>query len=97
MCTHSWTCGDKCCSLRRLRSAEKSHERSRTLRKYQLDWPTGPIVWTDTSQAQRGVQMRRSSDELRPRNGNVPAVAIVARISGCANQKELSLEDGTGA
>ena len=36
---------------------------------------------------------RRSEEELTPRNGNTLVVAIVARISGCQNQKELSLED----
>jgi site-specific DNA recombinase len=30
---------------------------------------------------------------LAPRNGHTLRVAIVARISGCANQKEISLED----
>lgn len=32
-------------------------------------------------------------NELVPRNGHILIVLIVARISGCANQKELSLED----
>ena len=36
---------------------------------------------------------RRSSEELVPRNGHTLMVGIVARISGCANQKEFSLED----
>jgi len=31
--------------------------------------------------------------EILPRNGHVLIVGIVARISGCQNQKELSLED----
>ncbi|MEI7686386.1 MAG: recombinase family protein [Planctomycetota bacterium] len=30
-----------------------------------------------------------------PRNGHTPVVGIVCRISGCANQKEVSLEDQT--
>jgi hypothetical protein len=30
---------------------------------------------------------------ILPRNGHTLIVAIVARISGCANQKELSLDD----
>lgn len=30
---------------------------------------------------------------LKPRNGHTLVVGIVARISGCANQKELSLDD----
>jgi len=30
---------------------------------------------------------------LLPRNGHTLVVGIVARISGCANQKELSIED----
>lgn len=34
-----------------------------------------------------------SGPPLRPRNGHTLVVGIVARISGCANQKELSLED----
>jgi len=34
-----------------------------------------------------------SQPQLRPRNGIILVVGIVARISGCANQKELSLED----
>src|SRR6476659_6890698 len=33
------------------------------------------------------------SDALLPRNGHTLVVGIVARISGCANQKELSIED----
>lgn len=37
--------------------------------------------------------MRRTQQDLVPRNGDTPVVGIVARISGCANQKELSLED----
>ncbi len=36
---------------------------------------------------------KRSDRELAPRNGHELEVGIVARISGCANQKELSLED----
>src|SRR4051794_1057070 len=32
-------------------------------------------------------------DEIVPRNGHELVVGIVARISGCRNQKELSLED----
>lgn len=36
---------------------------------------------------------RRSSEELVPRNGRTLRVLIVARISGCASQKEMSLED----
>lgn len=34
-----------------------------------------------------------SGSPLRPRNGHTLVVGIVARISGCANQKELSLHD----
>lgn len=30
---------------------------------------------------------------ITPRNGNTLVVGIVARISGCAKQKEVSLED----
>ena len=37
--------------------------------------------------------MRRSDRELLPRNGSKLIVGIVARISGCASQKELSLVD----
>ncbi len=36
---------------------------------------------------------RRSNREFVPRNGHVLEAGIVARISGCQNQKELSLED----
>ncbi len=36
---------------------------------------------------------RKSKDELAPRNGQVLVVGVVARISGCQNQKELSLDD----
>lgn len=36
---------------------------------------------------------KRSDRELVPRNGCVLMVGIVARISGCTNQKELSLDD----
>ncbi len=36
---------------------------------------------------------RKSQVELVPRNGHTLVVGIVARISGCANQKELSLGD----
>jgi hypothetical protein len=37
--------------------------------------------------------MSRSDDQLKPRNGYTLVVGIVARISGCTNQKEMSLED----
>ena len=37
--------------------------------------------------------LRKSDSELRPRNGQELVVGIVARISGCPNQKEVSLED----
>jgi len=37
--------------------------------------------------------MRPSNKELKPRNGHTLVVGIIARISGCANQKELSLDD----
>jgi hypothetical protein len=36
---------------------------------------------------------RKSDDELKPRNGHTLNVGIVCRISGCPNQKELSLDD----
>lgn len=36
---------------------------------------------------------RKSDEKLQPRNGHVLIVGIACRISGCANQKELSLED----
>lgn len=36
---------------------------------------------------------RRSESEVNPRNGMVLEVIIVARISGCADQTELSLDD----
>ena len=36
---------------------------------------------------------RQTSDELTPRNGHTLVVSPVARISGCQNQKEESLED----
>ena len=35
----------------------------------------------------------RRNQELVPRNGHTLDAGIVARISGCANQMELSLED----
>jgi site-specific DNA recombinase len=37
--------------------------------------------------------MTGSSKTLLPRNGHTLVVGIVARISGCQNQKELSLDD----
>ena len=38
--------------------------------------------------------MSRCSDsELKPRNAHTLIVGIVCRISGCANQKEMSLDD----
>ena len=37
--------------------------------------------------------MSRSKEPVRPRNGHTLVVGVVARISGCTNQKELSLED----
>ncbi|WP_254510224.1 recombinase family protein [Anatilimnocola floriformis] len=37
--------------------------------------------------------LRKSENGLTPRNGESLIVAIVCRISGCAKQKELSLED----
>ena len=36
---------------------------------------------------------RHSNTVVVPRNGQTLGVDIVARISGCANQKEVSLED----
>jgi site-specific DNA recombinase len=36
---------------------------------------------------------RKHQDELKPRNGKTLIVYIIARISGCANQRELSLDD----
>lgn len=36
---------------------------------------------------------RQSNQQLAPRNGHTLLVGIGARISGCANQKELSLDD----
>ena len=36
---------------------------------------------------------RRSESVLVPRNGHTLVVGIVARISGCPNQKEASLDD----
>ena len=35
----------------------------------------------------------RSDDELKPRNEHALVVGIIARISGCAKQKEVSLDD----
>jgi len=35
----------------------------------------------------------RDDSKLRPRNGHILIVGLGARISGCANQKEQSLED----
>jgi site-specific DNA recombinase len=32
-------------------------------------------------------------EPVAPRNGHILVVGIVARISGCAKQKEISLED----
>src|SRR5947209_5852452 len=37
--------------------------------------------------------MVRQDPGLRPRNGHTLIVGIVCRISGCAKQKELSLQD----
>ena len=37
--------------------------------------------------------LRRSEEEVVPRNGHTLVVAIVCRISGCAKQKEASLDD----
>jgi hypothetical protein len=39
------------------------------------------------------AMLRSSDSELRPRNGHTLTVGNVCRISGCENQKELSLED----
>ena len=36
---------------------------------------------------------RRSDENLQPRNGHTLVVGIIARISGCAKQKEVSLDD----
>lgn len=36
---------------------------------------------------------RRNECELKPRDGQVLRVGIFARISGCQNQKEQSLDD----
>ncbi len=35
----------------------------------------------------------KDDGKLTPRNGHTLVVDVVARISGCQNQKELSLED----
>ena len=40
-----------------------------------------------------GRPSRNSEPELTPRNGHILMVCIVARISGCAKQKEQSLDD----
>ena len=37
--------------------------------------------------------VRRSDEDLHPRNGHTLVAGIVARISGCAKQKEISLDD----
>jgi site-specific DNA recombinase len=37
--------------------------------------------------------VRKSNEELVPRNGHTLCVLVGARISGCANQKEISLDD----
>jgi hypothetical protein len=37
--------------------------------------------------------MGRSDSDLKPRNGHTLNDGIIARISGCVNQKELSLDD----
>jgi len=37
--------------------------------------------------------MSRSDKEMKPRNGYALVVGVIARISGCAKQKEVSLED----
>lgn len=39
------------------------------------------------------TRRRGSRDEIVPRGGRTLVVGIVARISGCQNQKELSLDD----
>ena len=36
---------------------------------------------------------RKSEEKLLPHNGHSLVVGVVCRISGCANQKEQSLED----
>ncbi len=36
---------------------------------------------------------RNRNSSIQPRNGHTLVVGIVARISGCANQKEISLDD----
>lgn len=36
---------------------------------------------------------RRSKKQVNPRNGHTLVVVIVARISGCSDQKEMSLDD----
>ncbi len=36
---------------------------------------------------------RKSEEKLQPRSGHVLIVGVACRISGCASQKELSLED----
>ncbi len=40
-----------------------------------------------------GVRGRRQESPTKPRNGHTLVVGIGARISGCTNQKEVSLED----
>ena len=36
---------------------------------------------------------RKSDEKIVPRNGHTLMVGIAARISGCQNQKEMSLDD----
>ena len=52
-----------------------------------------PSVVADTSFSRGALMKSRRSRELAPRNGHTLVVGIVARISGCASQKDLSLDD----
>ena len=52
-----------------------------------------PLVRCGCLATRMFTMARRSDSDLVPRNGHKLVVGLVARISGCASQKELSLED----
>src|SRR5690606_18309439 len=61
-------------------------------RMWRYDWSTS-VTAGGSPYSRNSRRSRRGGDELVPRNGVKLIVYIVARISGCANQQEISLDD----
>jgi site-specific DNA recombinase len=59
--------------------------------KFRDEWPQPVLLPRRTSR--RACRMRRKDDRIVPRNRHTLVVGIGARISGCEDQKEASLDD----